>query len=171
MEHSMAATLNQQVHVYRQMRDRLVSDFPDADDGTLRDTLEGLSNLPEMLAVVVRSYLDDKAIVSGLKARLIEMQERLSRLETRAAKKRDLVTRAMEEADVKQLSEPDFTASLRVNLPSLVIVDEAIIPEDFWVPQPPRLDRQRLRNAACGGQRVPGTELGNAGVGLTVRTK
>ena len=153
------------------LRQRISTDFPDADDGTLRDTLEGLTDLTEMLAAPVRSYLDDKAVVSGLKGRLVEMQERLSRLDARASRKRDLVTRTMEEADVRQLLEPDFTASLRVNPPSLVIVDEVIIPENFWVPQPPKLDRQRLRRSMCGGQRVPGTELGNASVGLAVRTK
>ena len=120
-----------EVRHHMQLRQRLCEDFPDADEATLRDTLEGLTNLPEMLAALVRSYLDDKAIVGGLRCRMAEMQERLSRLETRASKKRDLAARTMEDADVRQLSEPDFTASLRVNRPNLVIIDEKTIPEDY----------------------------------------
>ncbi len=34
--------------------ERLAASFPDADEETLRDTLEGLSNLPEMIAAVVK---------------------------------------------------------------------------------------------------------------------
>ena len=68
-------------------------------------------------------------------------------------------------------SGPDFTASLRINRPNLVIVDEKTIPEDFWIPQPPKLDRDGLGNAMRGGQKVLGAELGNASVSLAVRTK
>ena len=169
MEHS--TLLDQQVSRHLWYRERLVSQFSEIDEETLRDTLEGLTNLPEMLAALVRSYLDDRAMVGGLRCRMAEMQERLSRLETRASKKRDLAARTMEDADVRQLSEPDFTASLRVNRPNLVIIDEKTIPEDYWIPQAPKLDRQGLGNAMRGGQKVLGAELGNASVGLAVRTK
>ncbi len=47
--------------------------FPDADEGTLVDTLEGLSNLPDMLAEVCRSMLDDQAMVSALRGRISRM--------------------------------------------------------------------------------------------------
>ena len=167
MLNQLRTELSQHIH----LRERLSAEFVDVDEDTLRDTLEGLTDLPEILAALVRSYLDDKAIVGGLRCRMAEMQERLSRLEARASKKRDLVTRTMEEADVRQLSEPDFTASLRVNKPHLVVIDEKTIPEDFWLPQPPKLDRLGLGNAMRGGQRVPGAELGHASVSLAVRTK
>ncbi len=48
-------------HVY--LRERLEEEFPDADEETLVDTLEGLSNLPDMLAEVCRSMLYDQAMV------------------------------------------------------------------------------------------------------------
>jgi hypothetical protein len=40
----------------------------------------------------------------------------------------------MERADIKKLSEPDFTASLRPTPAPLIILDEALIPADFWKP-------------------------------------
>ncbi len=51
----LSTALNQ--HNY--LRERLRSDFPEVDDETLRDTVEGLTNLAEILAAVVRSHLDD----------------------------------------------------------------------------------------------------------------
>ena len=48
------------------LRQRLEREFPDADEETLADTLEGLTNLNEMLGAVVRSHLDDMAMVEAL---------------------------------------------------------------------------------------------------------
>ncbi len=66
MEHGMSRELAH--HQY--LRERLTADFPDADEETLVDTLEGLSNLPDMLAEVCRSMLDDQAMVSALRGRV-----------------------------------------------------------------------------------------------------
>jgi len=114
--HSFAA------HQY--LCEQLRAEFPDADEDTLRDTLEGLSSLPEALAAVLRSYLDDLTLAAALGMRIDDMQERLSRIEHRADKKRELVTSVMERADIKKLAEPDFTASLRASPPAVVVTDE-----------------------------------------------
>ena len=74
------------------------------------DTLEGLSNLPDMLAEVCRSMLDDQAMVSALRGRIGDMQERCGRIEARARKKRELVCSVMERADLKKVTEPDLTS-------------------------------------------------------------
>ena len=78
----------------------------------------------------------------GLRSRLEDMKERLSRLEERGAKKRQLALDAMSEAGLRKLEQPDFTASVRAGSPHLVIVAEAAIPSSYWVPQPPKLDPQ-----------------------------
>ena len=156
---------------YQYLRERLEADFPEADEDTLRDTLEGLSTLPEALAVVVRSHLDDLAIAAALGMRIGDMQERLTRIEQRADKKRALVTSVMERAGIKKLAEPDFTASLRAVPPGVVILDERQIPGDYWKPQPPKLDRQALGAALKAGAAVAGAVLGNSQVTISVRTK
>ncbi len=160
-----------EVSRYVSFRERLAVQFPDADEDTLRDTLEGLSNLPEMIAAVVRSELEDKALAKGLRGRIAEMEERLGRFEDRAGKKRELALEAMESADIHRIAEPDFTVSLRSVQPPLVIVEEKEIPEEFWRPQPAKLDRQKLRLALGSPKGVPGAVFGNAGRTISVRTK
>jgi hypothetical protein len=169
------ASMNPQLHhslaEHEYLRQRLKAEFPDADEDTLRDTLEGLSNLPEMLACALRSYLDDIALTAALGTRINDMQERITRFEKRAEKKRALITSVMERADLKKLAEPDFTVSVRMTPPSLTVTDETEIPQDFWKPQPPKLDRQGLTAALRRGQSVPGAVLGNGQATISVRTR
>ena len=124
-----------------------------------------------MIAAVIRSALVDEALGSGLHARLDDMKERQSRLEVRASKKRELALRAMSEAGLAKLEQPDFTASTRASVPALVVVSEQTIPEPYWLPQPPKLDRQGLLGELKRGGTVPGVELSNPKPVLMVRTK
>jgi Siphovirus Gp157 len=156
---------------YRVLKERLMADFPSADEDTLRDTLEGITNLHEMIAAVIRSALVDEALGSGLRARLDDMKERQSRLEVRASKKRELALQAMNETGLTKLEQPDFTASTRAGVPALVVVSEQTIPEAYWLPQPPKLDRQALLGELKRGSIITGVELSNPKPLLMVRTK
>jgi hypothetical protein len=52
------------------------------------------------------------------------MNERLSRLDLRAPKKRRLALEAMTEAGLAKLEQPDFTPSTRAGSPALVVIAE-----------------------------------------------
>ncbi len=107
----------------------------------------------------------------ALRGRIGDMQERCRRIEARARKKRELVCSVMERADLKKVMEPDLTVSLRPARPPLAVVDEELVPEAFWRPQLPKLDRQGLIAALAAGRDVPGAILGNAPMTISVRTK
>ena len=156
---------------YQLLQQRLREAYPDLDEETAADTLEGITDLHEMIAAVIRSALVDEALQSGLRTRLEEMRQRLTRLEERGAKKRQLALEAMCEVGLKKLEQPDFTASARSGSPGVVVVSEEAIPLDFWLPQPPKLDRQVLLGSLKRGQAVPGAELSNPKPCLSVRTK
>jgi hypothetical protein len=157
-------------HAY--LREHLLAEYRAAiDEETLRDTLEVISSLPEALAAVVRSYLDDLVTAAALGMRIGDMQERLSRVEARAEKKRATISQVMEKADLKKLEQPDFTAWLRAMPPGLVVADETQIPVDYWKPQPAKLDKRGLLSALNAGLSVSGVSLGNGGTTLAVRTK
>lgn len=153
------------------LREHLLAEYREIDDETLRDTLEGISSLPEALAAVVRTYLEDLALAAALGIRINDMQERIGRIEARAEKKRLAIVSVMERADMRKLEQPDFTASLRAVPPGLVIADGSLVPEGYWRPQAPKLDRRALLAALTAGTVVPGASLGNGGSTLAVRTR
>src|SRR4029079_13223243 len=125
---------------YQELKIRLHAEFTAVDAETIADTLEGITDLHEMIAAVIRSALVDEALHAGLRFRLDDMRGRLSRLELRASKKRQLVLEAMTEVVLNKLEHPDFTASARAGSPALVIIAEYQIPDPYWLPQPPKLD-------------------------------
>ena len=66
--------LTGEVQTYKLLGERLLTSFPEADDETIRDTLEGITDLHEMIAAVIRSALVDEALQAGLRTRLEEMR-------------------------------------------------------------------------------------------------
>lgn len=151
--------------------DRLRAEFPDADEETLLDTVEGISDLDEVIAEIVRSRLDDLALVEALQRRRDEMQERLARLKDRAERKKALIVEAMETAGLKKITREDFTLSLRPGTAGLQVIDETVIPETYWRPQPPKLDRLALVAALKQGDAVPGAALANPMPTIALRTR
>jgi Siphovirus Gp157 len=111
------------------------------------------------------------ALASGLEGRIGEMQARRDRLQDRAAKRRQIAKDVMVELDLKKLSAPDFTASIRPGTPTLIVIDEAAVPSIYWEPREPRLNRQGLANDLKQGAEIAGVALSNSEPVLSVRTK
>jgi hypothetical protein len=156
---------------YKTVKNRLRAEDPGLDEKTLADTVEGLTDLHEILAAIVRAALADEALASGLKGRIADMQDRLARLQDRAAKRRQIVKDAMVELGLKKLTAPDFTASIRPGMPALVVIDEAAVPSIYWEPRDPRLNRQGLLADLKQGEDIAGVTLANPEPVLSVRTK
>ena len=125
----------------------------------------------EIIAAIVRAALADEALVMGLKSRVAEMEERQGRLQDRAAKRRQIVKDVMVELDIKKITAPDFTVSIRPGIPALLVLDEAVVPSIHWQPSAPRLDRQRLLSELKGGAEIKGVALSNPEPVLSVRTR
>ena len=156
---------------YQAVRDRLLAEQHDLDEQTLADTVEGLTDLHEIVAAIIRSAVTDEALAEGLRGRVGEMQGRLARLEDRASKRRQIAKDVMIEADIKKITAPDLTISLRPGTPSLLVVDETVIPEGYWEPRDPRLNRQSLTADLKLGLSIAGVSLCNPQPVLSVRAK
>ena len=152
-------------------RKNLLIQLPDLDEETLADTLEGLTDLREMLAELIRSALDDEALVAGLSTRLSDLKVRMDRLETRAKRKRLLARRVMSDAVISTLTVEDFTASLKQAPPAVEVLAEDKIPAVYWKPQPPKLDKQGILAALKLGTAIDGAALAAPQIQLSVRTK
>ena len=77
----------------------------------------------------------------------------------------------MVELDLKKLTVPDFTVSIRPGLPALVVLNEDAVPKIYWEPGEPRLRRQVLASDLKGGVEIVGATLSNPEPVLSVRTR
>lgn len=156
---------------YRTVRERVRTIEPDIDEQTLADTVEGLTDLHEIVQAIIRSALAEEALAKGLKCRISEMQDRLNRFEDRASKRRQIAKDVMVDLGLKKLTAPDFTVSLREGTPALLVIDEDAVPKTYWEPGEPRLRRQILAKDLKDGEEVPGASLSDPQPFLVVRTR
>ena len=156
---------------YRSIRDRIRATDPKIDEQTLADTVDGLTDLHEIIAAIVRAALADEALATGLKGRIGEMQDRLDRLQDCAAKRRHIAKEVMVELELKKITAPDFTISIRPGMPALLVLDEAAVPSIYWQPSAPRLNRLGLLSELKEGADIQGVALSNPEPVLSVRTR
>ena len=166
-----AEVLRAEISNYLILGDKLKELYADIDDETLLDTLEGISDLPELVKAIVRSSLADEVLIAALKLRVEDMQVRLSRLKDRFDRKRELATWAMENAEISKIETEDFTLSLRRGPPRLQVDDQDKLPAEFFIPQPARLDRTGLVHALKRGDIIPGSILIAGEMHIAVRTR
>lgn len=163
--------LTHSLTIYQTIRERIIALEADIDEETLADTLEGLTDLHEVIAAVARSALVDEALVAGLKGHIQNLQDRLRRLTERAASRRRIARDAMLEVDVRKITAPDFTLSVRSGSPAIAVIDEAAIPNAYWKPRDPTLDRAGLLSDLKAGVPIAGAALSNPEPVLSVRVR
>lgn len=156
---------------YQILRERLLAAEGDVDEVTLTDTLDGMSDLQDIIEAIVRGALTDEAVAAALRLRIRDMQERLARIETRAEGRRRVARDAMLEADIPTLRRPEFTLTLRPGTPSVSVTDEKVIPGVFWEAREPRLNKAGLLAELKRGVVVPGATLTTAEPVLMVRVR
>ena len=156
---------------YRRIRDRIRAEDPQIDEQTLADTVDGLTDLHEIITAIVREALADEALATGLRGRIAEMLDRLGRLQDRATKRRQIAKNVMVELDIKKIVAPDFTISIRSGTPSLLVLDEAAVPSIYWEAREPRLNRPELLNELKGGAVIEGVTLSDPEPVLSVRAQ
>src|SRR5262249_14171448 len=96
--------ISTELNKHQLLKERLLSEYPTLDEAALRDTLEGITDLHEMLAAVIRSALVDEALQVGLRRRLYDMKERLTRLELRDGPRAPIGGRGHERGGAQQTS-------------------------------------------------------------------
>ena len=167
----MTTPLATAARVMAELRERLKADFG-LEDGeeALEDTLEGASDLPEMLAGMVRKAKRAEAYAEAMKAVIRDNQERKSRFEKQSETIRGQVAWAMEEAGLKKLPLADLTVTLSAGRPPVVIPNDAEVPDTLC-----QFKREvsktavRLYLGTSGPQ--PWAYLGNAQPTLTIRSR
>lgn len=158
-------------HEYLRQREALLQAFPELaeDEATLRDTLEGISNAPDLIATFIRDAKADEAMVAALATMIRDMTDRKTRLHMRADRRRLAAQNLMDACEMRKLEMADFTASIRAVPPKVEIDDEAQLPDALCktIRQP---DKAAIKEALAVGT-VAGAHLTNGSETLTIRTK
>ena len=160
------------VEQYRRLRESLIVEFPELveDNETLADTLEGETELPDVISRFIRDARHDEAMAIALGGIIKEEQERKARLGARADKRRAIALALMSSAQMRNLVQPDFSASIRFVPPKVEITDDTKLPDQFVrITRTP--DKIAIREALGKGEQVPGAGLGNGSETLSIRTR
>lgn len=139
------------------------------DDETVRDTLEGETGLHEAIASVMALLMEDEILVAGISEMEKVISARKSRIERRIERLRSAIEEGMKVGELKMLQLPEATLSLRETQPKIIVQDETKVPADYFVPQPPKLDKTKLNEAVRGGAIIEGVVLSNKTTSLSIR--
>ena len=158
----------------KSLRAQLLGLYPElADDSaTLLDTLEGLSDLDEQCAAVIRQALEREAMGDAIGAMIKELQARKGRLEDGAKKMRAAVLAVLLESGRTRIGNtpaiPDMTVSVSPGRARAVVTDVMALPRRLYVVERKPIMAE-ISKALAAGENVPGAAIGNPIPHLTVR--
>lgn len=155
---------------YLRQREALLAEYPElADDvQAMADTLEGVTEAPDVIARFIRDAREDEGRADALANMLKEMGERKARFIHRAERRRLAALNLMNACGLRKIEMADFTASLRAVPPKVEVTDEAALPDSLckFTRSP---DRTALKEALAKSP-VAGARMSNGGETLTIRT-
>ena len=158
------------VTLLEQVINSLFDSYPELkDDEELRlDTLHGCTNFVEIIDSLLLRTQDAEALAGACDNMIKEIKKRKDRFDTRSNFNRDLIKRLMEIADIRKLELATGTVSVTNTSPSVVIVDEALLPSEFLrIKSEP--NKTAIKDALLGGNTVTGASMSNGGTTLTIR--
>lgn len=184
--------LNQALTV-KQVLDKMAGG-EELDDQLILDSIEGESDLIELLEQFDRDILDMDATQRGLASVIKDLTDRKSRIKRGMEAKRNLILAAMLKLDLPRLPIATGTYTVRKTARKPIVTDETELPSIYFVtpePPPPAVDMKALtaalqdrekeierRRALLKGaemlelpDEIPGATLDNGGVSISCRRK
>jgi len=139
-----------------------------ADDEELKlDTLEGETNLFELVSRLLERIENAEGDKAALVSQIQDRNERKARAEKRIEAHRTAIRALMETAQLDKLPLPEATCSLRKIAPKPVVVDESLLPDELC-----RITRKPDMAAIKQLETIiPGLAMDNGGTSLTIRRK
>lgn len=135
---------------------------------SLADTLESIEEAidakVENIAKVIKTIDGEVKLLKEEEQRLAS---RRKALEARIDNLKQYTLSTLERAGLTKVKGALLTVGIRNNRPS-VVVDEAELPAEFLIPQPPKPDKQRLYELLKDGQVITGARL-EASHSLSIR--
>jgi hypothetical protein len=168
--HNPAHELTRQAQAARNLL-AVHKSYVEEDEDFAMDLIEGQTDLVEIVNVMAAQEGEDKAQVMALELYAEKLIARARRIDARIDKRRNLLLMALQTAGItKPIRGPFGTVGLRATPPKPTVTDEALIPDEFWKTPARVLDKRALGVALKEGRTIPGAELSNGGVSLSIRT-
>lgn len=161
--------LTREIEAAKILREQ-IADIAQGDEEFIRDTIEGETNVRELIAALVAHEAEDLAVLEGISDLIKKLRDRCARLEGRINTRRALIASGMEISAIDKLETPAGTVSVKNVPPSVRVIEEADIPPRFWKPQAPKLDKKELLAALKAKEIIPGAELSNGSRTIQIRS-
>ncbi len=149
---------------------RLREAEPDLDEDTLLLALSSETEAETLLNSVLRAGEEAATMAEAIKARIDALTTRHARYTKRKADARATAFAIMDALGVAKFTSPEFTATIRGGAASVVVTDEAALPDFVMRQPPPAPDKAAILKMLKAGQTLPGAELANGMPTLSVRT-
>ena len=130
------------------------------DPEVMKDTLDSIEdaieNKAENIAKLVRNLESD---VSAYKEEEDRLKTKRQATENKVKWLKTYLEDNMKLTGKTKFKSGMFNFSIQKNPVSVNITNENILPEDYLIPQPPKVDKTSLKEALKNGIEVPGVEL------------
>lgn len=138
------------------------------DEDFRQDLLEGSTDYLEIIDKLIINLHITNSYIQSIQDTRARLNTRCARLEHKADLIRGLLQRMLQMADLRKATAPSGTVSIGTKPPSVEIVDEALIPDEYMritITPSKTLIGEKLK----AGEDVPGARLTNGGETLIVR--
>ena len=117
---------------------------------------EELEAKAENIAKLIKTLEVD---ITGYKAEELRLSNKRKSLENRVKSLKEYLDNAMKVTGKIKFKGQLFSFSIQKNPPSVNVIDEKLIPEEYFIPQEPALDKKRLLSDLKSGIKVEGAEV------------
>lgn len=148
------------MNLYELSQNYLAVQDMDLEPETLKDTLDSIEEAIEVKAENIAKWI--RNLEADKKA--FEEEEKRFKEKKQAADNRIKSLKLYLEDNMRLTGKTKFKAgffsfAIQNNPPSVEVFDEALIPKQFLIEQPPKIDRAGIKALLKAGEEVPGAEL------------
>lgn len=148
------------MNLYELSQNYLAVQDMDLEPETLKDTLDSIEEAIEVKAENIAKWI--RNLEADKKA--FEEEEKRFKEKKQAADNRIKSLKLYLEDNMRLTGKTKFKAgffsfAIQNNPPSVEVFDEALIPKQFLIEQPPKIDRAGIKELLKAGEEVPGAEL------------
>lgn len=133
---------------------------PDTDPEALADTMEAVDGEIEVKADGYAKVMKElKAIADARKAEAKRLLDGAKSVEANIDRMKAALETAMRATGKVKFKTALFSFGIQKNVPSVSILDESKIPEQFLIPQSPKIDKRAIMAALKDGEHYEWAEV------------